>query len=92
MPLLTFPANGLATFQIEHKGMMHHPFHMHGQRFQVISDNGLASIPGWKDTIDVYPGHTLTLVSELDNPGSWVYHCHILEHAEGGMIAQLNVQ
>jgi FtsP/CotA-like multicopper oxidase with cupredoxin domain len=70
-----------------------HPFHLHGQFFQVMSRNGEPSdVPGQMDTILVRGGDTLELYSDFDNPGRWMAHCHILEHAELGMMTQLVVE
>ena len=72
---------------------MHHPFHIHGNRFQVVDVDGAppAQAQGWKDTFDIPPRTTVTIVSELDNPGEWMYHCHILEHADEGMAGMMMV-
>jgi FtsP/CotA-like multicopper oxidase with cupredoxin domain len=65
---------------------MQHPFHIHGQRFLVLSRNGTPS--GnlvWKDTLLVATGETVDILLELSNPGRWMAHCHIAEHLEVGM-------
>ncbi|MFZ5479497.1 MAG: multicopper oxidase family protein [Myxococcota bacterium] len=82
------------TFEVVDETMMHHPFHLHGNRFQIVAVEGVApsAPPGWKDTRDAPPMSTLTVVSALDIPGEWMAHCHILEHAEDGMAALLTVQ
>ncbi|MDP2311634.1 MAG: multicopper oxidase family protein [Pseudomonadota bacterium] len=73
-------------FVVQNDSEMHHPFHLHGNRFQVLTVDGVApAVGGWKDTIDVPPFGTVELASQLDNPGEWMFHCHILEHAELGM-------
>jgi FtsP/CotA-like multicopper oxidase with cupredoxin domain len=64
-----------------------HPFHLHGYFFQVLDDT---RIPEWKDTVDVPAGTTLRIAIEFDErPGVWMYHCHILDHAESGMMGHL---
>jgi FtsP/CotA-like multicopper oxidase with cupredoxin domain len=80
------------TFEVKNDSEMHHPFHIHGNRFQVLSVDGVApAFPGWKDTFDIPPYATVMLASEMDNPGDWMYHCHILEHAELGMAGMMMV-
>jgi FtsP/CotA-like multicopper oxidase with cupredoxin domain len=66
-----------------------HPFHLHGYFFQVLDEE---RTPEWKDTVDV-PAHTaLRLAVEFDErPGKWMLHCHILDHAEVGMMGHLHV-
>lgn len=64
-----------------------HPFHLHGYFFQVIDEN---RIPEWKDTVDVPVGETVRIAVNFEGrPGMWMYHCHILDHAEAGMMGQL---
>jgi FtsP/CotA-like multicopper oxidase with cupredoxin domain len=65
---------------------MHHPIHIHGQRFLVLSINGVASQNlVWKDTVLLPAGSTTDLLLEISNPGTWMIHCHISEHLEAGM-------
>ena len=74
-------------------GMLH-PYHMHGCQFRVVSRNGHAPYPnehGLKDTISVNPGETVRLKVWFNCPGVFMYHCHIIEHEDGGMMAQIKV-
>ena len=65
---------------------MQHPFHIHGQRFLVLSRNGaLNDNLVWKDTMLLSVGETADILLELSNPGRWMAHCHIAEHLETGM-------
>lgn len=66
-----------------------HPFHMHGFFFQVLSpSNGVME---WKDTVDVPFGTEVKLAVQFDRAGMWMYHCHILDHADVGMMGHLHV-
>ncbi len=66
-----------------------HPFHLHGYFFQVLDDE---RIPEWKDTVDVPARSQLRVAMHFDErPGMWMYHCHILDHAEVGMMGHLLV-
>ncbi|WP_417809676.1 multicopper oxidase family protein [Thioclava sp.] len=76
--------------------MMGHPFHIHGAMFQVLSENGGPVSPrnlGWKDTVLV-DGRAQIAV-RFDQAASaekpFMFHCHILEHEDGGMMGQFNV-
>lgn len=73
--------------------MMDHPFHLHGFRFQVVSrQDGFPLLSAWEDTVNVKANQTVTVRMRLeDHAGSWMFHCHILEHAEAGMMGELNV-
>lgn len=64
-----------------------HPFHLHGYFFQVLDES---RIPEWKDTVDVPADSTLRIAVRFDErPGMWMYHCHILDHADSGMMGHL---
>lgn len=66
-----------------------HPFHLHGFFFQVLDPT---RVPEWKDTVDV-PAHSEPrLAVEFDErPGVWMYHCHILDHAQVGMMGHIRL-
>ena len=68
-----------------------HPMHLHGHFFQVLSRNGrpLKGAPVIKDTLNVKPGEEYVIAFRADNPGTWVFHCHELHHAAGGMVTQV---
>lgn len=72
---------------------MQHPIHIHGQRFLVVSVNG---VPNdhlvWKDTVLVPTGFTTDVLLELSNPGRWMLHCHVAEHIETGMRMVFDVE
>ncbi len=76
--------------------MMMHPFHIHGVTFQILSENGRApqlQNTGWKDTVLV--NGSVDLLARFDQPAPadapYMYHCHILEHEDGGMMGQFTV-
>lgn len=69
-------------------GGVAHPFHMHGQFFRVLND---PAWPGLRDTVMVPETGPVDIVTYFDNPGRWMAHCHILEHAELGMMTEIEV-
>lgn len=71
---------------------MQHPIHLHGQRFLVMSANGVLNDNlAWKDTVLVQSGDTVELLVDMTNPGEWMAHCHIAEHLEAGMALRFAV-
>ena len=71
---------------------MHHPIHIHGQRFLVLSMDGVESQNlVWKDTAIVPVGSTMDILVEMSNPGEWMLHCHIAEHLHAGMMFSFTV-
>lgn len=72
-----------------------HPFHVHGTQFQVVSRNGEKPPPeesGYKDTVYVDVGEELVLKVRFKKEGLFMYHCHILEHEDRGMMGQFVVE
>lgn len=71
---------------------MHHPFHVHGQRFLVLARDGVREeVLVWKDTVLVRTGETVDILLDASNPGLWMAHCHIAEHMEAGMMFDFRV-
>ena len=71
---------------------MHHPIHVHGQQFLILSRDGVQNDNlAWKDTVLVRAGETVDLLMEMTNPGTWMVHCHIAEHFEGSMMCTFQV-
>jgi FtsP/CotA-like multicopper oxidase with cupredoxin domain len=79
--------------EMESDHPMHHPFHVHGAgRFLVLSRDGeLEPNLVWKDTVLVPAGMTVDILLDVSNPGLWMAHCHIAEHAQSGMMFSFNV-
>ncbi|MFJ3792533.1 multicopper oxidase family protein [Kitasatospora sp. NPDC090091] len=75
---------------------VHHPVHLHLDHFQVLSRNGAAPGPydaGWKDTVDLRPAESVeVLVRFTDYPGTYMLHCHNLEHEDMAMMADFVVE
>ena len=76
-------------------GGMNHPFHIHGTQFQVISIDGKeppANLSGLKDTISLKPGQKAKIAVKFTQKGVYMFHCHILEHEDNGMMGQIKVE
>ena len=84
------------TFSNDGPGMaMSHPMHIHGVRFRVI-ERSSGSVPadlrdgmmdaGFKDTFGIFPGERVRVLVTPGVPGLFMYHCHNLEHEDGGMM------
>jgi FtsP/CotA-like multicopper oxidase with cupredoxin domain len=70
----------------------HHPIHLHGHVFRVLTRSG-KPVPGseWGDTALIDPDSRVEIAFVADNPGDWMFHCHVLEHQESGMMAVVRV-
>ena len=86
---------GVRVFEVKNDSEMDHPFHLHGFFFQVLARDGVGeprSALVNKDTLNVPAKSMVRLAARLDEPGRWLYHCHILEHAEAGMVGEITVR
>ena len=82
----------IAIWESVNKTEMDHPFHLHGMSFQVLGDDGLTPARlGWKDTVNVPQSATVRFAVKYGPAGRWMFHCHILEHAERGMMGELDL-
>lgn len=76
-------------------GGMLHPFHIHGTQFKVVSINGEeppVHLQGYKDTVSLEPDDRVKLAVKFGEEGVYMYHCHILEHEDNGMMGQVKVE
>ena len=81
------------VWDIVNTTLMDHPFHLHGFFFQVLTVNGEPPPwRSWEDVVNVPPRATVRIAwLPDDRTGSWMYHCHILEHHAAGMMAHFDV-
>jgi FtsP/CotA-like multicopper oxidase with cupredoxin domain len=70
-----------------------HPFHLHGYFFLPLDENDKPIRPlAWKDTLNIPMKTTAKFIVVFDErPGEWMFHCHILDHAEGGLMGTVVV-
>lgn len=91
-----FPAKIGETqvWTIENQMDWSHPFHLHGFFFQVLDDQGEPTRPlAWLDTVDIPVRETRRIVVRFDaRPGMWMFHCHILDHADAGMMGMIDLR
>ncbi|NRP70828.1 Multicopper oxidase MmcO [Ensifer psoraleae] len=91
-PMLTLERNRSHVIAMTNATAWHHPIHLHGHSFRVISRNGQATRHReWQDTVLLSPREKAEIAFVADNPGDWMFHCHVLEHQTGGMMAVFRV-
>jgi FtsP/CotA-like multicopper oxidase with cupredoxin domain len=91
-PLFSFAKDEVVTMRLVNRQNPEHPFHLHGQFFEILDDGSGQAVPGLKDTVLVPGQATVTIRAYMSNAGKWMAHCHILEHAELGMMSEIEVQ
>jgi len=73
-------------------GNLIHAMHLHGHTFRIIATDGNPVPRDYqltKNTVLIGPGETYDLAVQGDNPGVWMFHCHINNHAANGMTTTL---
>ena len=88
------PLGATEIWEVENLVGMDHPFHLHGFQFQVLERNGVPEpFLSWKDTVNVPKHETVRFIVRYDDfPGQWMFHCHILDHEDHGMMGILEVR
>ena len=92
------PSGAIEIWTIVNDTPLAHPFHIHDIQFRVLDRNGRVPAGherGLKDTVLVDPGETVRIISKFgeyaDPDRPYMYHCHILEHEDAGMMGQFTV-
>lgn len=92
-PLLTLKRGTHCVLEMANDTAWHHPIHLHGHVFRVVARAGLPlKLRDWRDTVLMAPHEHLDIAFVADNPGDWMFHCHILDHQQGGMMAHIRVE
>lgn len=75
----------------EHR--MDHPMHVHGAVFQVLAVNGSPlPVPLSKDTVPVPAGGFVDVAIVMAEAGTWMFHCHVIDHEDGGMLTVIQAR
>ncbi|WP_099864917.1 multicopper oxidase family protein [Pararhizobium haloflavum] len=91
-PMLTLTRGKSHVVAMTNATAWHHPMHLHGHSFRVISRNGQPTrYREWQDTVLMAPRERVEIAFVADNPGNWMFHCHILEHQAAGMMGVFRV-
>ncbi len=91
-PVLTLARGKSYVLAIDNQTAWYHPIHLHGHSFRVITRNGKPTrYREWRDTVLIPPRERAEIAFVADNPGDWMFHCHILDHQEGGMMSIIRV-
>lgn len=91
-PILMLARGKSYVLAIDNKTAWYHPIHLHGHSFRVITRNGRPTkYREWRDTVLMPPREQAEIAFVADNPGDWMFHCHILAHQDGGMMSMIRV-
>lgn len=88
----TLKRNGWAHLRFVNESYRLHPIHLHGMFFRLLARNGQpVDEPFFRDTVLIHAKETVDLGLVPLDEGHWMMHCHILEHAEAGMMTMIDV-
>jgi FtsP/CotA-like multicopper oxidase with cupredoxin domain len=79
------------VFRLVNATKLIHPIHIHGHSFKVLRSDRRALVPHTADTVLLIPEETIDVAFVADNPGKWMFHCHVIEHQEAGMMSYVVV-
>ena len=93
------PLGSTEIWEVENKSasmmQLPHSMHLHDVQFNILDRNGKPPVPieaGRKDTVLLWPNDKVRLIAQfLDYTGVYMYHCHMLEHEDDGMMGQFEV-
>ena len=92
VPLFSVERGRTVVLNFKNHSAWPHPMHLHGHHFKVIEHSRDREVIGkWLDTVLLGPEESAKAAFVADNPGDWLFHCHILGHAEAGMMAVIRV-
>ena len=90
---VVIPLGSVEKWDLVNSSAEVHTFHIHQTDFQVVARNGKSlEFVGYQDTVDIGPGESIQIIIPFTNPsqvGRFVFHCHILEHEDGGMMQNI---
>lgn len=91
-PLLVLRRGETCILNLVNETAWAHPIHLHGMVFRVLERNGRAPARiEWRDTELLHPGERARIAFVAAEPGDWMFHCHVLEHQETGMMGVIRV-
>jgi FtsP/CotA-like multicopper oxidase with cupredoxin domain len=91
-PVLTLAQGRSYVIAMVNDTQWHHPMHLHGHAFRVLTRDGRPTRHReWLDTVLLEPRTRAEIAFVADNPGNWMFHCHVLEHQASGMMAVIRV-
>lgn len=92
-PLATLELGKTYIFDLKNVTQYHHPIHIHGHTFTVLElDGKKIEEPFHTDTVLLGKNGRAKAAFVADNPGRWMYHCHVIEHMKTGLMGYIEVK
>lgn len=91
-PMFTIPLGKTVVITLDNQTAFWHPMHLHGYSFTVLSHNNVPEPqPILRDTVILQPQDQVEIAFAADNPGDWMFHCHVIQHQESGLMTVIRV-
>lgn len=90
-PLAKLELGKSYIFDLKNNTPHMHPIHMHGVMFKVIKSNKKTIDPFFTDTVLMEKNERVKIAFVADNPGRWMYHCHVIEHMKTGLMGFIEI-
>lgn len=90
-PIASLKLGGHYIFVLRNMAQYQHPIHLHGMSFKVLDSDRKRIIPYFTDTYLLGKNETARIAFVADNPGVWMFHCHVIDHMETGLMAAIEV-
>jgi FtsP/CotA-like multicopper oxidase with cupredoxin domain len=91
LPVATLAKGRSYIFELRNLTPHMHPIHIHGHTFKWLKSNKRDLPVHHADTVLLQPRERVEVAFVADNPGDWMFHCHIIEHQETGMMSYVRV-
>lgn len=90
-PLASLDLGQSYRLRLRNETQNDHPVHLHGLAMRVLASSSRPVVPHWTDTVLLTAEETLEVALVADNPGDWIFHCHVIEHQKTGLSGFLRV-
>lgn len=90
-PLAVMKSGQSYVFDLQNTTSNSHPIHIHGHTFEVLKSSIRHVLPHRADTVLLRPNERVQVGIVAGEPGKWMFHCHIIDHQEAGMMGYIEV-
>ena len=90
-PIARLKLGSSYIFELRNVTQYQHPIHLHGMTFKVLSSDKRPIVPYFTDTFLLGKNERARIALVADNPGIWMFHCHVIDHMETGLMAAIEV-
>ena len=90
-PLAELSLGKSYIFDLKNNTPHRHPIHIHGIMFKVLRSNQKKIEPFFTDTVLMEKNERVQIAFVADNPGRWMYHCHVIEHMKTGLMGYIRI-